>query len=190
MNSKEPGSVCDSTINRSIKRMCAGAIAFAALACCLGLCGCGELAGYSNEPLYPSNVGSVYVEMFENQSFWRGVEFELTDAVAKRIEAQTPYKIVSSRDRADSVISGQIRSVGQSILSIERQTGSALEKEVQLHAVVNWKNLRTGELLVDNKAVEAAGSYSALQQQSFTYASRLAANNLAERIVELMEKQW
>jgi len=190
MNNEKPASRSRRTNHRPIEYRPAGASVLVALACCLSLAGCAELAGYSNEPLYPSHVGSIYVEMFENQSFWRGVEFELTNALAKRIEAQTPYKIVSSRDRADSVISGQIRSVGQSILSIERQTGSALEKEVRLQAVVNWKNLRTGELLADSTLVEAAGSYSTLQDQSFTYASRMAANKLAEKIVELMEKGW
>jgi hypothetical protein len=152
-----------------------------------GFCGC---AGYSNESLYPGEVGSVYVEMFDNKSFWRGVEYELTDALAKRIETETPYKIISSRDRADTVISGQIVSVDESWLSTERQTGRPLEKEVEVRAVVNWKNLKTGELLIDNKSVSASASYSEWQEQGFRYGSTLAANNLAQRIVELMEKEW
>jgi hypothetical protein len=152
-----------------------------------GFCGC---AGYSNESLYPGEVGSVYVEMFDNKSFWRGVEYELTDALAKRIETETPYKIISSRDRADTIISGQIVSVQESWLNTERQTGRPLEKEVELRAVVNWKNLKTGELLIDNKSVSASASYSEWQEQGFRYGSTLAANNLAQRIVELMEKEW
>jgi hypothetical protein len=152
-----------------------------------GFCGC---AGYSNESLFPKEVGSVYVEMFDNQTFWRGVEYELTDAIAKRIEAETPYKIISSRDRADSVISGQIVSINQLWVSTERETGQPLEKEVELQATVNWKNLKTGELLIDNKSVSASASYSEWQEQGFRYGSTLAANNLARRIVELMEKEW
>jgi hypothetical protein len=45
-------------------------------------------------------------------------------------------------------------------------------------------------LLIENQSVTASGGYSPLQDQGFEYASRLAANNLAERIVELMEKDW
>ncbi len=159
-------------------------------AACLGFCGCGEMRGYSNESLFPEDMGSVYVEMFENQSFWRGVEYELTDALAKRIEAETPYKIISSRDRADSVISGQIVQVSQTVLSSERETGRALEKQVELQAVVNWKNLKTGELLIDNRSVSASASFSEWQNQGFNYASALAANNLARKIVGLMEEEW
>jgi hypothetical protein len=128
--------------------------------------------------------------MFDNQSFRRGIEYELTDALAKRIEAQTPYKIVTSRDRADTVISGQIVQATESVLTTERQIGRALEKNVELRAVVSWKNLRTGELLIDNKAVNASAGFSEWQSQSFEYGSTLAANSLAQRIVELMEEEW
>jgi hypothetical protein len=153
---------------------------------CIGAFGC----GYSNESLYPDRVTSVYVEMFDNRSFWRGVEYKLTDALAKRIEAQTPYKVVSSRDRADSIISGQIVSIDQGSLSRERQTGRLLEKEVLLEATVSWKNLKTAEMLMNNQAVNASASYSEWQNQGFDYASSLAANKLAEQIVEQMEKGW
>lgn len=155
--------------------------------CFPALPGC---TGYSNTSLYPKDVATVYVEMFDNQSFRRGIEFSLTDALAKRIEAQTPYKIVTNRDRADTVISGQIVQAKETVLTTERQIGRALEKNVELRASVSWKNLRTGELLIDNKTVSASASYSEWQSQSFAYGSTLAANSLAERIVELMESGW
>ena len=160
------------------------------IAISLCFCGCDGMDGYSSNSLFPEDVGSIYVQMFDNRSFRRGVEYELSDALAKRIEAETPYKIISSRDRADTIISGQIVQITESVLSSERQIGRALEKEVQLQAVVNWKNLKTGELLINNKSVNASSTYSEWQNQGFSYASTLAANNLARRIVELMEKEW
>jgi hypothetical protein len=148
------------------------------------------MTGYSNKSLFPQDVSSVCLEMFDNQSFRRGVEYELSDALAKRIEVATPYKIISSKDRADTVLTGQIVQVGESVLTVERETGLPLEKEIQLRAVVSWKNLKTLQLLIDNKSVTSEATYSLYQNQDFTYASALAANNLAKRIVELMEKQW
>jgi len=154
------------------------------------LAGCTGMGGYSNETLFPDDVRSVRVEMFDSRSFRRGLEYELTDALAKRIEAQTPYKIVSSSDRTDSVISGQLISISESALTIDREVAKPLEKEVVLTAVVTWKNLNTGRLMMDNTRVTAAASYSEFQNQDFTYASALAANKLAQRIVERMENDW
>ncbi len=152
--------------------------------------GCGVSTGYSNASLFPNDVNNVYLEMFDNRSFRRGIEFTLSDALAKRVEVATPYKIVSSRDRADSVMSGQIMAAGESILTIERDIGRALEKEVVLTAVVNWKNLKNGQLMINSRTVTAAASYSDFQGQDLTYASGVAANKLARSIVELMKNQW
>jgi hypothetical protein len=168
----------------------AGQEIFVLILCALFFYGCAGLTGYTNQSLFPQEIDTVYLEMFDNQTFRRGAEYELSDALSKRIEVETPYKIVSSRDRADTIMSGQIVSIGETVLSIERETGLVLEKEVILTALVNWKNLKTGELLIDNLSLSATASYSEYQQQDIKYASNLAANNLARKIVELMETRW
>ena len=157
---------------------------------CLSFCGCGASSGYSSEWLHSRDVSSVYVEMFDNKSFRRSVEYELTDALAKRIEAETPYKVISSRDRAETILSGEIISITTASFASERQTGRPLEQGVQIRAEVTWKNLKTGEMIIEDKIVSAASSYSEWQNQGFDYASALAANRLAQRIVELMEQPW
>jgi hypothetical protein len=162
-----------------------GSLVVASLA--VWLTGC---AGYSSESLYPGDIRSVYVEMFDNRSFRRDVEYTLSDALVKHITAQTPYKIVSDMNRADSVIGGQLVTVNESILTLEREIGRPLEKEVVLRAVVNWKNLQTGRLMMNNQTVVATASYSEFLGQDFTYASAVAANKLARKIVERMENKW
>jgi hypothetical protein len=164
-----------------------GKVIAALLPAVLTLAGC---AGYSNRSLFPQDVNSVYIEMFDNRTFRRGVEYTLSDALAKRIESDTPYRIVSDKDRTDSVISGQLVGINESILTLERETGRALEKEVILSAVVNWKDLKTGRLMINNQTVTAAANYSDFLNQDFTYASSVAANNLAQKIVEVMENNW
>jgi hypothetical protein len=158
-------------------------------AVCLWPMGC-DLSNYSDEWLYPEQVSSVYVEMFDSASMRRGHEYTLTDAVAKRIEAETPYKIVSNRNRAETVLSGYISEVGEAVLAGERQTGRPLEKQFEISAVISWKNLKTGELLIDSESATASASFSEFQNQDLEYASKLAANRLAERIVEMMQKSW
>jgi hypothetical protein len=65
-----------------------------------------------------------------------------------------------------------------------------LEKEVIVAAVVNWKSLKTGRLMINNQTVTGAASYSEFQGQDFTYASTVAANKLAQSVVQLMENPW
>ena len=149
----------------------------------------GGLKGYSNTWLHPVDVQSVYVEMFDTQDFRRGHEYVLTDAICKRIESETPYKIVSDRDLADTLLSGQL-SIGQGFLTRDRYRGGALELETLVKVSVSWKNLKTGELLVDNEVVSASASYSSQLGQNFDYASRVAVNRAAEKVVELMERGW
>jgi hypothetical protein len=148
------------------------------------------MAGYSNESVFPEEISSVCLKTFDSGTFRRGVEYELSDALAKRIELETPYKIVSDLDRADTVMSGQIVSMGELALSTDREMGRVLEREVEVRAVVDWKNLKTGQLMIKHRLVSASASYSADQMQDFNYASTLAANNLARKIVELMERNW
>jgi hypothetical protein len=68
--------------------------------------------------------------------------------------------------------------------------GRTLEKELQVKAVVNWKNLNTGDLLIDNQTVIASADYSQFLDQGVGYAKNLAANKPTEQIVGLMEKKW
>lgn len=151
--------------------------------------GCQGL-GYSDKPVYYDQVRTVCIQTFENRTFYRDLEFELTAALARRIEAHTPYKIVSDPDRADSVISGQIMEVSQMALSVDPSTGRVEESDLCIKAVVNWKDLRSGQLLLNSQPVEASASRSIVAGQELGYASRLAANRLAQRIVQLMEKPW
>ncbi len=157
-----------------------------------GVCGCGKsgLGGYTNSWMYPSEVDTVYVEMFDTRSLRRGHEYVLTDAICKRIEAETPYKIVSDRDFADSVLSGQLDGIGSGVLAMDRETGRPLEREVLLRVTVNWKDLETGNLLIDNEVVTASSTYSAQLGQDFDYSAGVAANRAAQRVVELMEEKW
>ncbi len=145
---------------------------------------------YSTVSLYPDNVQTIYVEMFDNDTFRRGQEYELTDAIAKRIEAETPYKIISSRDEADTLITGKLIDVSEGLLSMESETGRPLEKQAVVAAEFSWKDLRSGDYLIEKQTASATAAYVPFQQQSFDYASRIALNKLAERIVEQMRQGW
>ena len=150
----------------------AGAISVSLLAV-LFLAGCG---GYTNQSLYPDEIKSIYVEMFDNTTFQRDLEYDLTDAIAKRIDAETPYRIVTDKSRADTVLSGKITGIGGTALTIDRDTGRPLENQAEITAVFSWKNLKTGQYLVENASLTTPAGYSEFEQQSFEYASRTATS--------------
>lgn len=149
--------------------------------------GCGQ--GYQNGWLYPQDMQTVYVEMFDSSGFRRGHEFELTDAVCKLIESRTPYKIVSDRGRADSVLSGTL-GIRSGVLASDPYTGRALESESLATVTVTWKNLKTGELLVENEEVFASSTYSSQMGQTVDYSINRSVNEAAQKVVELMQTPW
>jgi hypothetical protein len=154
----------------------------------LGGCGKGGFEGYSNSWLVPSDISSVYVKMFDSTGFRRGHEYTLTDAICKRIEAETPYKIVSNIDSAETVLSGTV-GISAGVIAGERYTGRPVEMEALATVTVSWKNLKTGEVLINNEQVSASSTYSTQLGQDVSYASDAAVNRAAEKVVELMERR-
>ena len=88
------------------------------------------------------------VRVFENDTFDRGVEFELADALVKEIEARTPYRVTSSRG-ADTILTGRIRAVERNQLSKSRLTGLSEEVTLSVTIDLNWRDRRTGESLLE-----------------------------------------
>ena len=146
--------------------------------------GC-SLEGYTNGWPYPEQFETVHVEMFDSKGFRRGYEFTATDAIAKMIEARTPYKIVSSEERADTVLSG-IVSTGSAVLAGDRYTGTPLEQEALVSIEFTWKDLKTGEI-IRHDTVWASESFASRLGQDYEYAFREAVNKAAQRVVEHME---
>src|SRR4051812_26943830 len=95
-------------------------------ACCLLLAGCGyqhngeidssPKSTYKWSSLYREDINSVAVPIFANKDFRRGVEFNLSTAVVKQMEAHTPYH-VAPREKADTILEGEIVSIDMTTLS-------------------------------------------------------------------------
>ncbi len=56
-----------------------------------------SIFGYSTRPNYDECIRTVHVPIFENNTFRRGLEYDLTRAVIREIEQKTPFKVVSDR---------------------------------------------------------------------------------------------
>lgn len=159
-----------------------------------GACACGLLiaaagCGYSSDPLQPQTVRTVYVEMFQSKEFRRGIEMQLTEALRKEIDRGTPYRN-APKNRADTVLSGEILEVRQGLLGKTWATDNALELAATFVISYRWKDMRTGRMLVENRQFTQTVEYVPPIQETFYIASEEAVNKLARRIVDSMESGW
>ena len=148
--------------------------------------------------LYPPDIHTVYVPVFESDSFRRGLGERLTEAVVKAIEARTPYKVVGSAE-ADSVLTGKIVTDTKRII-VEDPNDQARETEVSFVVKVAWIDRKGdmvgaatgGKVPVPDDALSLIGTGKLLPEygQSTVTAQQEAINKLAEKIVDMMESPW
>jgi hypothetical protein len=158
----------------------------------------GGCAGYQigNQSLYPMEIHTVYVPMFESVSFRRNLGERLTEAVCKEIELKTPYKVVSE-STADSILSGRIVQEGKEVL-IGSRVGDPRELQVNMRVMVGWTD-RQGRMLrespgvpLPSELIDVQGTGNVVPEvgQSIASAQQQAIQRVAEQIVSLMEKPW
>jgi hypothetical protein len=146
--------------------------------------------------LYPPDIRTVYVPVFESNSFRRNLSELLTEAVCKEIEKTTPYKVVGTPD-ADSVLNVKLMTDTKRVV-IEDPFDQPREVEVNLSVEVRWVN-RRGDLLneamptpapQDLATLSAPGNLVAEYGQSVSTAQLQAIQRLAVQIVSMMEMPW
>ena len=89
-------------------------------------------SGWHWGSVYRQDIHSVAVPVFSSRDFHRNVEFQLSDALAKKIEEYTPYK-VEPRERADTVLEGEIVAITPSSLSLNPFTATPQEARILHH---------------------------------------------------------
>ncbi len=174
--------------------------------------------GYTTEPNYDGGIQTVYVPIPQNITFRRGLEFDLHRALVREIEAKTPFKTVSSRDKADTELLAKIVIRTKSVINWN-QLGEVREAETTLGVEVTWADLRPGHVgeSLCKPAVEGprppAGPQAPLDPLapvpppppvlvtvpsafiselggSLTSAEKQMVDRLAVQIIAMMEKPW
>jgi len=145
--------------------------------------------GYSSKSLYNTHIRTVAVPIFTNKTFRRDWEFKLTEAIDKNIESRTPFKIASQKD-ADTVLTGEIVSMDENVLT--RRFGTGLPRESEITVVVNfqWKDLRSGRVIVERKSFNRSATEIPQINERIDDAEQLAIERLAAAIVEQMQSDW
>jgi hypothetical protein len=151
---------------------------------------------FGAQSLFPPDIQTVYVPVFESDSFRRNLAEFLTEAVAKEIENKTPYKVVGT-PQADSVLTGKITTDTKRVI-IEDAYDYPRETQINMSVEVRWVN-RKGDLVsqpttmavpADLVTLSGDGMLVPEYGQSVTTAQLQAIQRLATQIVSLMEMPW
>lgn len=166
--------------------------------------------GYTSAPNYDACIRTVYVPIFQNNTYRRGLEFQLTQAVVREIEAKTPFKVVSCREEADTELLGKIVTWNKQVIT-PNQLNEVREAETYLGVELVWNDLRPGHVGEVLSAPPVPGQPTATVQPgpkggpvlvqgmanfipelggSLASAEKQAVDRLAVQIVSMMEKPW
>ena len=145
--------------------------------------------GYSTRRPFSTDIQSIHVEMFQSKEFRRELEFRLTEAIVKRIEMDTPYRIAPRRI-ADALMTGEILSVDNRTFGDDFDTN--LPREIGSTIVVRFRlqDMRTGEILAQRLRFVYQTSYIPPVGETFDQGMTRGLEGLAEKMVESIESDW
>ncbi len=148
------------------------------------MCGC----GYSNKSLISRDISSIHIPIFENDTFRRGVEFDLTKAVKDEIMSKTNLRI-ASKDNADTILHGTVKKFTERIIT-HGFRDSVVEADMALLVEIRLVDRRTDRTLVHEKSVNQTTGYIVRRGETLESASAEGVVDLAETIVNLLAKKW
>src|SRR5262245_42992602 len=111
----------------------------------LASAGCGYTVGAPFSP----EIRSVHVPIFNSGSSRRFLEYQLTEAVQKQIQQRSHFRLVKDSE-ADTRLTGRIIDLRKTALGQTRNS-DARELQVNLHVEVTWEDIRTGQILVQQR---------------------------------------
>ena len=147
----------------------------------------GVYQGYRTEPVFPANARRIAVPIFENETFYRQVEFDLTRSVCEILRTRPGIHVVGE-DEADIILEGTITAVDQRVLAIsdrDRSTESSATTEVSCKVV----KARSKELVKEFKTSKRI-DFALATGEGLQTAQRQAYYDLARKIVDELETEW
>ena len=138
----------------------------------------------------------MHVPIFNTNSFRRGLEYQLTEAVQRRIQQRTPFRLAKGPN-ADTRLTGTISNLRKNVLG-ESAFDDARELQISLSMTVTWEDLRSGQILKQQQVpiapelvpLVATSDFAPEIGQSLGTSTQQAVDRLAAQIVELMEMSW
>ncbi len=165
----------------------------AAVLAALSLAGCASnpADGYAFATTYDQDISTVHVAAFGNNTFHHGLEFLLTDAIVKELRASTPWR-VTGPGHAQTTLTGTIVGAEMRRLSTNRTSGLVQELAFILTIDYEWKDNRTGKVLVLRRSFTSAEPFAPAQgvQDRIEAGQNAAIAELARDVVESLRSNW
>jgi Lipopolysaccharide-assembly len=202
-----------------MRRLCsinAAALKALVILACVALPSCSSdgnfsILGYTTRPNYDPCIKTVRVPIFKNETMRQGLEFELTKAVVREIEAKTPYKVISGVGHADTELTGTITLMNKNVI-LRTPLNEIRQGETVMAVAVQWKDVRTGEYLTRPRSgpgslppdaplgaqflppppviITSTSDWAPELGESWATGQQRNINRLAIQIVSMMEKPW
>ena len=141
--------------------------------------------GYSQKSLIDRKINTIYISIFENNTFVRGIEFDIAKAVKDEIMSRTSLRIVQ-KDSADIIMTGEIGGSAQAALSQSRD--NIVESSVSISASVTLLDTRTGRSM--GGGAGGGASFIVDRGENVQSATEEAIANLARVLVDNLEEEW
>ena len=143
--------------------------------------------GYSQKSLISRKINSIYIPIVDNNTFRRGLEFDLTKAVKDEIMSRTSLRIVQ-KDSADTIFSGTIRDVKETVLS-QNSRDNIVESRVRIYADITLWDRRTERVLISG-SLNGAAEFIVKRGETVKSGIEEGIVNLAKIIVNNLEEEW
>lgn len=146
--------------------------------------------GYSFSPTVAGNGRTVRVDIFDNYTFSKGTEVELTEAIIKELQRSTSLKIAGAG--ADTSLTGVVRTVDMKQVARDSVTGLADQIAIKVTVDFEWKDNRTGTVLVGRKNFSAVDTFVPGQGtgEPIEMGRRTANQRLAQELVAELRSAW
>ena len=137
--------------------------------------------------LFPPDRDEVHVEFFGNETFYREVEFNLTEQVVAEIVSR-PGLSLSSKETAEVILTGRVVKVRQNVLS-EDPNQNVTNKSTTVTVVMEIWDAHTGRL-IKSKRLSQRGEFVPGRIQDVDTGLVEANRFLARDIVRELERDF
>jgi hypothetical protein len=139
---------------------------------------------------FPSDIRSVYIESFDNETVYLDVGNQLFQMVTERVPRSLGVR-PAAESVADAIIRGTVMRYDDMAQTRPGQPGSieVLQHQVQITVAVQIIDVKRNEILWESRSLTGRGEYRP-DSQSDEVARQQAIESIIRQIIDGAQSQW